>query len=257
MNRYYSSGLGRFFTVDPYRANSGGPGDASDPGSWNRFSYVEGDPTNYRDSAGLQAEAPHVICVYVDGQLDGCEWVDPLGTVSSGGFMDITLWWTDEGPIGVNSEGMPVYSVTSRPQAKPRPLLGTMPSPLSGDPNTFFILPRGLGPTIRVFGPNGGASFDLDYHSNHPEIGNPHVHRYEWGARSRVPEPVDPRNVPTRPVVPPGSQGPYSPWPRQPTRTIPPSVVAIGVRVPLPIMINPCVLLLGRLVAGCGDSTIY
>ncbi|MCX6596982.1 MAG: RHS repeat-associated core domain-containing protein [Acidobacteria bacterium] len=49
MNRYYSSVYGRFLSSDPYRA-SGGP---SDPGSWNRYAYVQGDPVNFGDSSGL------------------------------------------------------------------------------------------------------------------------------------------------------------------------------------------------------------
>ncbi len=48
-NRYYSATYGRFTTPDPYRA-SGGP---SDPGSWNRYAYVEGDPVNFNDPEGL------------------------------------------------------------------------------------------------------------------------------------------------------------------------------------------------------------
>jgi RHS repeat-associated protein len=48
-NRYYSSAMGRFLTPDPYRA-SGGP---ADPGSWNRYAYVEGDPVNDYDEWGL------------------------------------------------------------------------------------------------------------------------------------------------------------------------------------------------------------
>src|SRR5208283_3272504 len=44
MNRYYSSTLGRFLSPDPYRSNSGGPGDPNDPQSWNRYAYVENDP---------------------------------------------------------------------------------------------------------------------------------------------------------------------------------------------------------------------
>ena len=50
--RYYNSSWGRFATADPYRG-SGGP---NDPGSWNRYAYVEGDPINLRDSHGLFAE---------------------------------------------------------------------------------------------------------------------------------------------------------------------------------------------------------
>src|ERR1017187_8782577 len=40
--RYYASAGGRFLTPDPYTA-SGGP---VDPGSWNRYAYVQGDPLN-------------------------------------------------------------------------------------------------------------------------------------------------------------------------------------------------------------------
>jgi len=50
--RYYGSTYGRFASPDQYRANSGGPGDPTDPGSWNRYSYVTGDPVNYYDSHG-------------------------------------------------------------------------------------------------------------------------------------------------------------------------------------------------------------
>jgi len=48
--RYYENSVGRFLSPDPYQA-SGGP---SDPGSWNRYSYVGGDPINYGDPEGLQ-----------------------------------------------------------------------------------------------------------------------------------------------------------------------------------------------------------
>jgi len=50
--RYYSSTYGRFLTSDPYRA-SGGP---SDPGSWNRYAYVQGDPVNLNDPEGLAGQ---------------------------------------------------------------------------------------------------------------------------------------------------------------------------------------------------------
>jgi RHS repeat-associated protein len=45
---------GRFLTPDPYQA-SGGP---ADPGSWNRYAYVGGDPVNLGDRLGLFAEPP-------------------------------------------------------------------------------------------------------------------------------------------------------------------------------------------------------
>jgi hypothetical protein len=46
--------MGRFLSPDPYRA-SGGPGD---PGSWNRYAYVGGDPINFLDPEGLMQSAP-------------------------------------------------------------------------------------------------------------------------------------------------------------------------------------------------------
>jgi hypothetical protein len=39
-------------------ANSGGPGDPVDPGSWNRYSYVQADPINFFDSVGLYLQGP-------------------------------------------------------------------------------------------------------------------------------------------------------------------------------------------------------
>ena len=49
MNRYYSSGIGRFLSPDPY-VNSSGP---ADPQSWNRYSYGRNDPTDRYDPLGL------------------------------------------------------------------------------------------------------------------------------------------------------------------------------------------------------------
>jgi RHS repeat-associated protein len=52
LNRYYAAGMGRFMSADPYKSSGG----ASDPQSWNRYTYVGGDPINYRDSRGLERE---------------------------------------------------------------------------------------------------------------------------------------------------------------------------------------------------------
>jgi RHS repeat-associated protein len=51
VNRYYLSGAARFLTADPYMASGG----AAEPGSWNRYAYVEGDPINYYDPRRLQS----------------------------------------------------------------------------------------------------------------------------------------------------------------------------------------------------------
>lgn len=47
MNRYESPGTGRFITPD-----RGGLPSASDPGSWNKYAYVQGDPVNNADPSG-------------------------------------------------------------------------------------------------------------------------------------------------------------------------------------------------------------
>jgi RHS repeat-associated protein len=52
--RYYASSYGRFNTADPYQA-SGGP---ASPASWNRYSYVEGDPVNNVDPSGQFTLSP-------------------------------------------------------------------------------------------------------------------------------------------------------------------------------------------------------
>ncbi|MBZ5570209.1 MAG: hypothetical protein LAN64_20510 [Acidobacteriia bacterium] len=52
VNRYYSSIIGRFVSPDPYKSNTGEPGDPADPGSWNRYAYVGNDPVNFHDLSG-------------------------------------------------------------------------------------------------------------------------------------------------------------------------------------------------------------
>ena len=52
VNRYYSNAYGRFMTPDPY-TGSGKPGN---PGSWNRYAYVNGDPANGTDPMGLDLD---------------------------------------------------------------------------------------------------------------------------------------------------------------------------------------------------------
>ena len=51
VNRWYSSGTGRFMSADPSTGV-----DAGDPGSWNRYAYVGGDPVGYTDRLGLQRD---------------------------------------------------------------------------------------------------------------------------------------------------------------------------------------------------------
>ena len=53
--RYYASGLGRFNTPDPYMAAAHGANNPSDPGTWNRYAYVGGNPASKKDPKGLWA----------------------------------------------------------------------------------------------------------------------------------------------------------------------------------------------------------
>ncbi|MCC6588212.1 MAG: hypothetical protein IT168_16085, partial [Bryobacterales bacterium] len=66
--RYYNSFWGRFTTPDPYKASAGAEG----PQSWNRYSYVEGDPVNSNDPSGLAKEAAG----------EGCKWDSATSTLT-------------------------------------------------------------------------------------------------------------------------------------------------------------------------------
>ncbi len=75
--RYYSALTGRFVTPDPYQASGG----VAEPGSWNRYAYVEGDPVNFGDPRGLLREAcPFLSC------SEGGDFTDGWGSDSGGWF---------------------------------------------------------------------------------------------------------------------------------------------------------------------------
>jgi RHS repeat-associated protein len=90
--RYYGSGMGSFFTPD-----SGGikTADPTDPGSWNRYAYVEGDPINYLDPMGqarINTIAMPTYCGWQGGVLappgsengwDNYVWSCQTGTVAT------------------------------------------------------------------------------------------------------------------------------------------------------------------------------
>jgi RHS repeat-associated protein len=57
--RWYSQGVGRFGTADPYVASAG----VEDPGSWNRYGYAVGDPVTFNDPKGLMAQPQNLPCL--------------------------------------------------------------------------------------------------------------------------------------------------------------------------------------------------
>ena len=77
--RYYATGAGRFITGDPYKASAG----AGDPGSWNRYAYVQGDPINFSDPSGLEMCPESYLTVEVE---NGVRWF------TTHTFICITLW---------------------------------------------------------------------------------------------------------------------------------------------------------------------
>jgi hypothetical protein len=66
-------------TPDPYASNTGGPGDPSDPQSWNKYAYTRGDPVNRVDPDGL---ADFSITTWAQLQNQMALW--GLLTMSSG-----------------------------------------------------------------------------------------------------------------------------------------------------------------------------
>jgi len=75
VNRYYSSGQGRFLTPDPSPATK-----AKQPKSWNAYSYAAGDPVNLRDTQGLEygavwcwqdPESEAFVCIQVGDPGEG------------------------------------------------------------------------------------------------------------------------------------------------------------------------------------------
>jgi RHS repeat-associated protein len=70
--RYYNVGTGRFLTPDPLGMKGA---KLKAPKSWNRYTYVQADPINFRDPHGALLDAP-------DG---GCWWDEDDGSCSDDG----------------------------------------------------------------------------------------------------------------------------------------------------------------------------
>lgn len=118
MNRYYSNAYGRFMTPDPYQA-SGGP---TDPQSWNRYAYVNGDPVNTNDTVGLAAQlfyAPSDIDTGNGLDGGGDLFVEGPDATTAGLDPGLLVTWNVFLQIGTGGSGG-----TSAPAAPPSPACG-------------------------------------------------------------------------------------------------------------------------------------
>ena len=97
-NRYMTPGNGRFMTPGPSRGASVSP---LNPGSWNLYAYVMGDPINFRDRLGLEIAAPRDPTDPTD-PCEGCiGGDDPPDTALGPNFT-----------CGDDCEAPPTYTVT-------------------------------------------------------------------------------------------------------------------------------------------------
>ncbi|MGC2661008.1 MAG: RHS repeat-associated core domain-containing protein [Bryobacteraceae bacterium] len=73
VNRYYSAGMGRFMSADPYVSTAG----PLKPQGWNRYPYAQGDPVNRYDPKGLFACDPEDPTCELPCDPDDPSWCDP------------------------------------------------------------------------------------------------------------------------------------------------------------------------------------
>jgi len=76
VQRYYASTYGRFNTADPLAASA----MADDPGSWNRYAYVGGDPANHSDPSGQDPNCGPNMIWDGEGCTDGSGTEEPSGS---------------------------------------------------------------------------------------------------------------------------------------------------------------------------------
>jgi RHS repeat-associated protein len=135
--RYYVPGNGRFITSD----RGMGGAKAADPGSWNKYAYVSGDPVNRRDPKGLCSET------------DNAFWDDDDAGETflfSGDCSANPGWWQFLGPyqgsyIAYNDElhlvspGIQIAVTPCTPPMTWDNLIGQCDSPLSVYAQQFFM----------------------------------------------------------------------------------------------------------------------
>jgi RHS repeat-associated protein len=133
-SRYYSSILGRFLSADPSTANA-----MADPGPWNKYAYVGGDPVNFKDPPGLFQCNGDQNCYY---------WEDP--------------------PIVQNPPGLepflPPAQAPTPPNPGPPPVSGRSGGALSGSALETAALQSAL---TALLNPKCASIFNTDPNSPH------------------------------------------------------------------------------------------
>ena len=90
--RYYAVGAGRFNSPDPLGIAGANP---KNPTSWNRYTYVHGDPVNFNDPTGRLSCTLDGVSIGCDVVLPECGFSDGNGFIQVGG----PSYCQESGPI--------------------------------------------------------------------------------------------------------------------------------------------------------------
>ena len=144
--RYYNQ-MGAFWTPDPFGLKTARP---QNPGSWNRYVYVYGDPTNQTDSHGTNVDDDPSNSCWVDDE-DGLLHCTAEGT-TGGGSPDPV----DPGDPGDPGDPPDPVQPPTTPPPTPTPTPTPNPTPTPGVPPSQAC-PAGYWP-ITVYTPAVGGN---------------------------------------------------------------------------------------------------
>jgi RHS repeat-associated protein len=149
--RYYNSGWGRFLTADPSNANI----DPTVSGSYNRYTYVNGDPTNAVDANGLGGDGPGEGCVYETADSIVC-FAGPPDTGGSGNTTNSDSPATTDPASQALDSPIVIPGLTYTGEGVGIQDVPTAPSPTAG-PSLWEIIMGGLGEAASGLGNAAGA----------------------------------------------------------------------------------------------------